>query len=400
MQSNIVIKLPANVQIIINKLADSGYKAYAVGGCVRDSLLGRTPYDWDITTNATPNEVKKVFKNEKVLETGIKHGTVTIVLGGVNYEITTFRTEVGHSDMRHPDSVEFAQSIYDDLSRRDFTVNAMAYSHIDGLKFTDGAIDDLNNKIIRTVGDADKRFGEDVLRILRALRFSSVLGFEIHTDTEKAIIKNCSLLKYVSAERIKTELFKMVTGKNFKYICMAYENVLSQLLEGANISKLTHGFFENNTAHKSELVFSAFLNLVCNNTGDICNMLKLSNGEKNVVKLGSTAYSNNYDTFCTLKLVCDMGENDFLTLLDIWHIMGYDISKYKRIYNDAKKNNVCLDAKYLALSGEEFSRHFNGRDISYAIKSTLYQVASGFVGNTRDDIINYINNLNINKKQS
>ncbi len=393
MRNNIFIELPQNVKLIINKLEAYGYKAYAVGGCVRDSLLGRIPYDWDITTNAIPNEVKKVFKDEKIFETGIKHGTITLVIDGVNYEITTFRTEGEYSDMRHPDCVEFANSIYDDLSRRDFTVNAIAYSHIDGLKCTDGAIKDLQNKIIKTVGDADKRFGEDALRILRALRFSAMLGFKIHPDTEKSILKNFGLLKYVSAERIKTELYKMVCGNNFKYICLSYKNVLNQLLDGADISNLTDSFFENNILYKSEIVFGAFLNLVCNNTGEICNKLKLSNAEKHIVKIGATDYNNNSDKFFVLKLVCDMGENDFLSLLDIWHIMGCDISAYRQIYKEAKNNNVCLDAKCLALKGDEFAKHFTGKDISLAIKNTLYAVVCGDINNTKDDILNYITKL-------
>lgn len=393
MQNNTFIELPQNVKSIINKLADCGYKAYAVGGCVRDSLLGRTPYDWDITTNATPDEVKNVFKDGKIFETGIKHGTITLVLDGTNYEITTFRTEGKYSDMRHPDSVEFANSIYDDLSRRDFTVNAMAYSHIDGLRYTDGALDDLKNKVIRTVGKADKRFSEDALRILRALRFSAVLGFKIHPDTEASISKNFGLLKYVSCERIKTELFKMICGKNFKYICTAYENVLSQLLDDADISNLTDSFFKNNTLYKSEIVFGAFLNLVCNDTDKICNKLKLSNAEKYIVKLGKTVYNNNPDKSFVLKLVCDMGYNDFLSLLDIWHIIGYDISAYRHIYNEAKNNNVCLDAKSLALKGEEFAKYFTGKDISLAIKNTLYCVACGNISNTKEDILNYIEKL-------
>ena len=179
------ISLPENVLYIIDTFYNAGYIAYAVGGCVRDSLMGKTPDDWDICTNAQPEKVKEIFSQHHTIDTGLKHGTVTLILDKKPYEITTFRKESTYSDNRRPDTVTFVTSLEEDLSRRDFTVNAMAYNHYDGIVDLFGGQSDLQNKIIRTVGNADTRFNEDALRILRALRFASTLGFTIEADTKK-----------------------------------------------------------------------------------------------------------------------------------------------------------------------------------------------------------------------
>ena len=171
--------LPDEVKTAISMLESRGFEAFAVGGCVRDSLLGKIPTDYDVTTSAFPEEMKEVFKNEKVIETGIKHGTLTVIIGTYPIEITTFRIDKDYSDHRRPDSVEFTRSLREDLARRDFTVNALAYNSKTGVVDLFGGISDLEKGIIRCVGEPDKRFDEDALRIMRALRFSSVLGFEI-----------------------------------------------------------------------------------------------------------------------------------------------------------------------------------------------------------------------------
>ncbi|MGN1123601.1 MAG: CCA tRNA nucleotidyltransferase, partial [Eubacterium sp.] len=199
---------------LISIIENSGYEAYEVGGCVRDRLMNREFDDIDITTSATPDEIEKILKksNIKYIETGLKHGTVTALLNDSSFEITTYRTDGGYADSRHPDSVSFVTDIKEDLSRRDFTINAMAYNEAVGLVDLYGGRDDINNKIIRTVGDADKRFNEDALRIMRALRFASVLGFAIEESTEKAAFKNKELLKNISYERLFAELSKLLMG--------------------------------------------------------------------------------------------------------------------------------------------------------------------------------------------
>lgn len=204
-----VINLPREVEYIINSLYQSGYEAFAVGGCVRDSLLGRIPGDWDIATSALPDDVMKLFSSFRAIPTGLKHGTVTLVLIGSSFEITTYRVDGEYSDSRRPDSVNFTQSIEEDLKRRDFTINSMAYNSKQGLVDLFDGQRDLENKLIRCVGDANTRFSEDALRMLRAVRFSAQLGFDISNETKKAITKNARLLNKVSRERIRSELVKI-----------------------------------------------------------------------------------------------------------------------------------------------------------------------------------------------
>lgn len=204
--------LPSDTEYIIETLQKNGYEAYAVGGCVRDMLNGDTPHDFDITTSAEPETVMSLF--EKTVPTGIKHGTVTVIINGVPNEVTTYRTDGEYRDHRRPDSVIFVKSLREDLARRDFTVNAMAYNQKDGLKDFFGGREDIENRILRAVGEPGRRFYEDALRILRLFRFSSVLGFDIEENTLKAALGYAPTLKSVSAERIYSELLKTLCGKN------------------------------------------------------------------------------------------------------------------------------------------------------------------------------------------
>lgn len=222
--------MPKNVDIAINLLQSAGFEAYAVGGCVRDSLLGKIPNDWDITTSAKPEDMKSVFVNFRCIDTGIKHGTVTVVIDGEPLEITTFRLDGEYEDNRHPKSVTFTSNLGADLGRRDFTVNAMAYSKMTGTVDLFGGQNDLKNKIIRCVGDPDRRFNEDALRILRALRFASALDFEIEEKTAQSLLKNRALLGNISEERIAKELLKLVCGKGAKRILTDFAPVLFEIL--------------------------------------------------------------------------------------------------------------------------------------------------------------------------
>ena len=222
--------MPKNVDTAINLLQSAGFEAYAVGGCVRDSLLGKTPNDWDITTSAKPEDMKSVFADFHCIDTGIKHGTVTVVIDGEPLEITTFRLDGEYEDNRHPKIVTFTADLGADLGRRDFTVNAMAYSKMTGTVDLFGGQNDLKNKIIRCVGDPDRRFNEDALRILRALRFASALDFEIEEKTAQSLLKNCALLGNISEERIAKELLKLVCGKGAKRILTDFAPVLFEIL--------------------------------------------------------------------------------------------------------------------------------------------------------------------------
>lgn len=225
-----VLAIPYQAQKAIDMLAKAEFSAYVVGGIVRQLVMGADVSDIDITTDALPQQTKAVFSDYHVIETGIQHGTVTVITDGVPLEITTYRVETGYSDNRHPDSVKFTPSLKEDCARRDFTMNAVCYNHSDGLVDFYGGVDDIKNRVIRCVGDADKRFEEDALRILRAVRFASVLGFEIEENTRKAIFDNKHLLKNISAERIYTELNKLLCGKNVKKVLMEYVDVLGEFM--------------------------------------------------------------------------------------------------------------------------------------------------------------------------
>lgn len=244
---NKTIQIPHGARKILNVLRAYGYEAYVVGGCVRDSLLGLEPKDWDICTSAKPEEVKAIYSpRSRVIETGLKHGTVTIVLDDGQYEVTTYRTDGTYTDHRHPDEVRFTASLQEDLSRRDFTVNAMAYNNVDGLVDPFGGREDLDHRLIRCVGYPDHRFEEDALRVLRALRFSSVYGFGIDDSTARSIHRNARSLQYVARERIREELCKLLSGKASYEVLMAYSDVVCQIIPEL---RPCCGFLQNNPYH-------------------------------------------------------------------------------------------------------------------------------------------------------
>ena len=244
-------EIPYQVHSAIELLNNNGYPAHLVGGCVRDFIMGKTPHDYDITTSALPDETIKVFKDYKVIPTGLKHGTVTVLAEEFPLEITTYRIESAYSDNRHPDSVTFTRNLEDDLSRRDFTVNALAYNPDSGITDIFGGVDDIKSQIIRCVGDANQRFSEDALRILRALRFASVLGFDISPDTRDALFANKDLLKNVSAERISEELIKLLCGVNAGKIITEYADILGVIIPEILPMK---GFDQKNKHHMYDVL--------------------------------------------------------------------------------------------------------------------------------------------------
>lgn len=222
--------LPAGAQIVLDRLHDSGFQAFVVGGCVRDTLLGREPKDWDVCTNAMPQEMQRVFRDCHVIETGLKHGTLTVMHEHEPYEVTTFRVDGEYTDHRHPDEVIFVTDVQEDLSRRDFTVNAMAWSPQTGLVDVFDGQDDLARGVIRCVGEPQKRFEEDALRIMRALRFASVYGFSIDPETAKAIHQMKETLQDVAAERIRVELAKLLCGQGAGDILRTYPDVMQAIM--------------------------------------------------------------------------------------------------------------------------------------------------------------------------
>lgn len=204
------LNLPKQVEIILNKLHQNGYQAYVVGGCVRDSIMGITPHDWDVCTSALPEQIMEVFADYKVIPTGLQHGTITVVMDATEYEITTYRIDGEYKDNRHPENVQFVQDVKLDLMRRDFTVNALAYNHTSGIIDYFNGEKDIQNKVIRCVGNPNERFTEDALRIMRAVRFAIKYGFKIERETRNALMLHRMALANISVERINAELVKVL----------------------------------------------------------------------------------------------------------------------------------------------------------------------------------------------
>lgn len=225
-----MIRLPEKVKNLISLLHSAGYEAYAVGGCVRDSLLGREPNDWDLCTSATPDEMKSVFSDFKLIETGLQHGTLTVLLNGDDFEITTYRIDGEYSDGRRPDEVTFTSKIEEDLARRDFTINAMAYNDESGLIDPFGGQTDLNSRLIRCVGEPRKRFTEDSLRILRCIRFASQLDYIIENSTVDAMYECLPLLKRVAVERIRIEFEKLLCGPAAASTLREYREIIADFI--------------------------------------------------------------------------------------------------------------------------------------------------------------------------
>ena len=328
-----IIDLPKNVENIIGSLEEHGFEGFAVGGCVRDSLLKKTPKDWDITTDALPVDMKKIFK--KTFDTGIAHGTVTVLMDGVGYELTTYRIDGNYSDGRHPDSVSFSKSLSEDLCRRDFTINAMAYSNKKGIVDLFDGRKDLQNGIIRAVGDAKKRFDEDALRMLRAVRFAAQLGFKIDDDTFEAIKEKAKLLSKVSKERIFVELNKSLNGDFAQNIKMVYTSGLYRYIgkEFAKLDKSIYDFYPRKFPNKKHMYWAVFLENIENVEAvkKILFELKSDNATRN----------NTYLLVKELKNSLPDSDEDIRRSL---HRIGADLfCDYIEILKSDKKNVDILD---------------------------------------------------------
>ena len=328
-----IIDLPKNVENIIGSLEEHGFEGFAVGGCVRDSLLKKTPKDWDITTDALPVDMKKIFK--KTFDTGIAHGTVTVLMDGVGYELTTYRIDGDYSDGRHPDSVSFSKNLSEDLCRRDFTINAMAYSNKKGIVDLFDGRKDLQNGIIRAVGDAKKRFDEDALRMLRAVRFAAQLGFKIDDDTFEAIKEKAKLLSNVSKERIFVELNKSLCGDFAQNIKMVYTSGLYRYIgkEFAKLDENIYNFYPRKFPNKKHMYWAAFLENIENVEAvkKILFELKSDNATRN----------NTYLIVKELKNPLPSSDEDIRWSL---HRIGADLfCEYIEILKSDKKNVDILD---------------------------------------------------------
>lgn len=244
------LNLPDIPKLIIKTLEKNGFECYAVGGCVRDSIIGHVVNDWDFTTNATPSEIEHCFSDYTTVDIGKKFGTICVVIDGENFEITTYRTDGDYSDSRHPESVEFSQNLLDDLSRRDFTINALAYNDRVGLVDEFDSLNDLRFGVIRCIGDADTRFNEDALRILRALRFASTYGYSIESKTSEAILTNKDKLNHISSERVIKEFSRLLCGDNVDFILRRYRDVIAIIIPEVSVM---FNFNQNSLHHNKDL---------------------------------------------------------------------------------------------------------------------------------------------------
>lgn len=358
------IELPKDVRHIINVLMENGYEAYAVGGCVRDSILGRTPGDWDITTSALPMQVKALFR--RTIDTGIQHGTVTVMLGKNGYEVTTYRIDGKYEDSRHPKSVEFTSNLVEDLKRRDFTINAMAYNDEHGIVDAFDGMGDLKRRIIRCVGKAHDRFDEDALRILRAVRFSAQLGFDIEDDTAKAAKELAPTLVKISRERIHTELNKLLLSDNPDYFSVVYDlgvmKIIIPELENIDAHKLDRiqHFIKKTRAVLPER-YAALLSCVDADTaGRILKGLKLDNATISMAAKLVKYYNMNpvVSEAAVRHYINEVGENDALRIVDFnISICGSELNKgytdMKKICVMVKERGDCTELRNLKISGRD-----------------------------------------------
>lgn len=367
--SNVNINIPQNVKLIIDTLEDAGYEAFAVGGCVRDALMGRVPNDWDITTSATPMQVKELFR--RTIDTGIKHGTVTIMLGKEGYEVTTYRIDGDYMDGRHPDKVIFTNNLIEDLKRRDFTINAMAYNERVGIVDAFDGINDLENKIIRCVGEATERFTEDALRILRALRFSAQLDFNINEATAVAVKELGKNLGLISKERIQTELDKLITSNCPDRIKLVHLYGLNKFIfEGATSINEDHlSLYENISSIMESLPNNHYLRWAAlmhyeAEPSVVLRKLKFDNVTINTCsKLVSAAHTPLPDNKPALRRMIvkygkDIFDNYLFTYIHSLCATGlYDhgssdhVTLVEKLYKEIISDNDCISTKDMAIGG-------------------------------------------------
>lgn len=401
--------LPKDVLAIIDTLEENGFEGFVVGGSVRDFVLGLSPKDFDITTNALPSEIKEIFNH--TVDTGIKHGTVTVVINKENYEITTYRIDGEYENNRHPKEVIFTRNIEEDLSRRDFTINAIAYNPKLGYVDPFFGVDDIKNKIIKGVGISDKRFKEDALRIMRGVRFSSQLGFKMENDTYEALVNNVHLLGNISIERIRDEFIKLLNGnyiENFK------------ILEGADIYKyfipeikeIFEDYDKNISILKNlekNLRFSFLLCNICEKDAEnVLKRLKLDNKTIKENKTINKYFNSDFidDRKVTRKFMSIIEPNILKKIINIKFTISYindDLLKckmYDNIYDEISetiKKGHCYNIKMLNLNGDDLKSIgiSNGKDIGKYLKLALDLVIDFPDKNKKEILIDYIKNIKV-----
>ena len=412
------IEMPSEVKFIISELESHEYEAFAVGGCIRDSLLGRTPNDWDITTSAKPEEVKEIF--HRTVDTGIKHGTVTVLIGKKSFEITTYRVDGAYTDGRHPESVRYSKYLKEDLRRRDFTINAFAYNDEVGLRDEFYGFRDMEWKIIRAVGNAEDRFSEDALRMMRAIRFAAQLGFNIELNTYNAIIKLAPNIKKVSAERIQVELTKTLMSDHPE-VTIEYAKtglfveilpVLYDTLSGISAQKTLELL-----KYVPRMVIMRYAALLRYRTPEeargVLRKLKLDNFTINTVtKL--VEYQNDINDVIeendiSVREAIHKYGTDLLELMFVFaeadgrmkrEYTGFNsrgrnvhLKTIKRLYDEILERGDCVDLKGLAVNGSDLMElGIVGEQIGETLNWLLHIVMENPALNNKNTLISFVEN--------
>lgn len=380
------MNIPKKAGYIISELQSKGYKAFVVGGCVRDALLGKEPNDWDICTSALPEKTKEVFATHRTVDVGIKHGTIAVIVDGETFEVTTYRSDGEYLDNRRPENVEFVSDIQQDLLRRDFTINAMAYNDTDGLIDICGGKNDLKKGIIRTVGDADTRFNEDALRIMRAIRFSATMGFDIDRKTEKSIFKNRSLLKHIAIERNNVEFTKMILSNTFSPVLKKYKTVVEEFFPIiGNVSDNDIDFAQNLSSVIALRMSAILKNQNYNEAVEELKNMKYPNKVINAVATVLSCFPTKIDNEAQLKrLIGKIGIENCIDVLTLQENEQY-IVKAKSI----TENNQCVSIKDLNVDGNMLiALGFRGETIGKMMDMLLEKVIMGEIQNSREALLN------------
>ena len=393
------IKIPKEVENVLNILHENGFEAYVVGGCVRDSIMGKIPSDWDVATSAKPDQILLCFNNRKTIETGLKHGTVTVVINKMQIEITTYRIDGEYSDNRRPDEVLFTDKIKLDLRRRDFTINALAYNK-SGIIDLFGGLDDINNKFIKCVGAAGERFNEDGLRILRALRFASVLNFDIEENTSSSIFRNKALLNNISMERINIEFSKLIMGSNYRKILIEYREVIEVFLP--EIQVLTEDEFKYRL-NAMKVLNSLFLRLTVflyniNSTDKILMNLKYDNKTIKTVKIlveniNGRIYPVPVNVKRWLNKINYVNLNYLIKIKkSLFDSEFYELEETEKIMNEIIRTKQCYSLETLAINGQDLidAGVPKGKNIGIILDILLNEVIEGKLVNEKDSLLNFI----------
>lgn len=400
------IRMPAQVEKALSMLNNCGFESYIVGGCVRDAMLGSVPSDWDITTSASPTEIMECFSGFRTIGTGLKHGTVTAIVDGMHLEVTTYRIDGKYTDKRRPDKVTFTDKVALDLRRRDFTINAMAYNK-GGMVDLFGGMNDIENKLIRCVGDPDERFNEDGLRILRAMRFASVLGFSVEEKTRESIHKNKGLLKNISSERIYTELCRMTAGTGFVEVMSGYRDVIEEFIP--QLTELSAELWIKNLK-SSSLVDSMPMKLSLLFYGlDGVKILKNLKSDNSTIREVNLVTKNMEisivpDFVSIRRLMGNLGQESLRSIIQVQKAFAKtsglkmkteDLQKAEKLMNKIIDENQCCSLSNLAIKGSDVveSGISKGPKVGEILERTLEEVIRGNLENDRDVLLNFINSI-------